>query len=147
MTVLIAACSAPGADLARALNVPSPQAIGLPLRGALVFLALLPAVGTSLALEALRRSARATSEGRGLTLDVALELRGASSWMLASSLSALVVPSLAGALLSIASGRLTLTVHVDSGVVMPLVLATALRLVSSLVIQAAGIAEEHAQIV
>lgn len=147
LTVVVSALRASAEELANAIGVPTPASIGSGLRIALVALALVPALGTSLSLEALRRAANAIDGGRGLTLAVARALQAAASWMLGSSLAALVVPSLVGILLSLPTGRITLTVHVGSGVVMPVVLAGALRLVSGVVVEAAALADEHARIV
>lgn len=147
LSVLAVVAWSPIDELARALGVPVPTEMGLLLRTALMGLALLPVLATALSLEALRRCALAVHEGRGLTLELARHLRAAGTWMLVSSGGALVVPTLAGLLVSMASGRVTLMVHVGTGVVLPIILAAALRLLGGVVVSAATMAEDHAQIV
>ncbi|MBX3200728.1 MAG: hypothetical protein KF850_28430 [Labilithrix sp.] len=146
-SVLVVAVRAPASELAHALGVAAPPEIGLLTRVLVVALAVAPAIATALSLESLRRCALSIHEGRGLTLDVARRLRSAATWMFVASAAALVVPTLATMLLSAASGRLTVAVHVGSGVVLPIVLAGALRLLGSVVVEAAALADDHAQIV
>ncbi|WP_394822235.1 hypothetical protein [Pendulispora albinea] len=78
---------------------------------------------------------------------MAQKLRTAATCMLASSAAALLVPTVAGVLLSLASGELSITVHAGAGVVLPMAFSGALRLLSGVVVDAAALAEEHAQIV
>jgi hypothetical protein len=146
-SVLFVVARASAAELARGIGVPASESVALGVRLALVALALVPTLATSLSLEALRRCALSIHDGRGLTLDVARHLRHAASWMLAASAAALVVPTLAGMLLSAESGKLTVTVQLGAGVALPIILAGALRLLSGIVVDAAALADEHAQIV
>lgn len=146
-SVLFVAARASAADLARGIGVPAPDSVAIGVRVAVVALALVPALAIALSLEALRRCALSIHEGRGLTLDVARCLRHAAFWMFASSAAALIVPTLAGMLLSAANGKLSVTVQLGAGVALPIILAGALRLLSGVVVDAAALADEHAQIV
>ncbi|AGC46863.1 hypothetical protein MYSTI_05586 [Myxococcus stipitatus DSM 14675] len=147
VSVLGVVVLSPVDELARALGVPSPTEPGLLMRMALTGLALAPVLATSLSLEALRRCALAVHDGQGLTLELARHLRAAGTWMLVSSAGALFVPTLAGLVLSAASGKVTLMVHVGTGVVLPIILAGALRLLGGVVVSAAAMAEDHSRIV
>lgn len=144
-SVLSVAARASAAELARVLGVPAPDGVGPAMRIAIVVLAVAPALATAVSLEALRRCALSIHRGRGLTLDVARRLRTGASWMFAASAAALVVPTVAGMLLSATSGKLTVAVHLGPGVVLPIVLAGSLRLLSGLVVDAAALADDHAQ--
>lgn len=138
---------APVAELAAAVGVPAPGELGVGMRVALVILSVMPVLATAIALEALRRCALAVHDGRGMTLEVAQGLRAAGSWMLAASVAALVVPTLAALVLSAPTGQLIVRVNLGSGVVLPMVLAGALRLIAGVIVEAAALADENAQIV
>lgn len=146
-SVLFVTVRASDAELARSLDVPAPAAFGVLTRIAVVTLALTPSLATSFALEALRCCALFIRRGRALTLDVARALRVAASWMLASSVAALIAPTIAGLLLSASSGKLTLGLHLGAGVVLPGAFSGALFLLSGVIVEAATLADDHAQIV
>jgi|GEM_PF-3635543 len=147
-TVVLGATAMATPDrLSASLGVAAPSSLSVVTRAVVVTLAVLPAFFTSVALLRLARCALAVAAGEGLTVAAARDLRSAGTWMLVTSVGSAVAPTLAALALSAETGSLALTIHLGAGVLLPLVLSAALRLVGGLVVDAAAVARENAQFV